>query len=90
MSQYIVESGTHQFVVQKGELIVVDRLQAEVDSTVNLPVVFSFAGDDTKTIAAKVLEHKKGKKMRIVKFRNKSNYHKVSGFRPFQTVLEIQ
>ena len=89
MSQYIVESGTHQFVVQSGETIVVDRLQAEVDSTIALPVVFAFNGDDTAMLNAKVMEHKKGTKIRVVKFRNKSNYHKVTGFRPYQTVLEI-
>jgi large subunit ribosomal protein L21 len=87
MSQYIIESGSNQFVVQKGEVIVVDRLKDEVDSTISFPVLFSFADDSTKVVKAKVLEHLKGKKMRIVKFRNKQNYHKVSGFRPYQTKL---
>jgi large subunit ribosomal protein L21 len=89
MSQYIVESGTKQFVVQKGELIVVDRLVGEINTSIDLPVIFSFDGSLTKTISAKIVEHRKGKKIRVVKFRNKSNYHKVSGFRPYQTVLEI-
>jgi large subunit ribosomal protein L21 len=89
MSQYIIESGSNQFVVQKGEVIVVDRLKNEVNSTIDFPVLFSFDGGSTKTISAKVLEHSKGKKIRVVKYRNKSNYHRVSGFRPYQTKLEI-
>ena len=89
MSQYIIESGSNQFVVQKGEVIVVDRLKAEIDSTISFKVLFSFAGDDVTTVSAKVLDHNKGKKIRIVKFKNKSNYHKVAGFRPYQTKLEI-
>jgi large subunit ribosomal protein L21 len=89
MSQYIIESGSKQYVVAQGEFINVDRLTAEAGSTIDMPVVFSFTGTTPATIPVKVVEHNKGKKLRIVKFRNKSNYHKVSGFRPYQTRLEI-
>jgi large subunit ribosomal protein L21 len=89
MSQYIVVSGSKQYVVSTGEVIVVDRLKAEVGSNVELPVVFSFGGSTPKTCKTKVLEHLKGEKIRVVKFRNKQNYHKVTGFRAYQTKLEI-
>jgi large subunit ribosomal protein L21 len=89
MSQFIIEAGTKQYMVEAGQKINVDRINsAAVDSTVDLPVVFDF--DSKKTsVKAKVLAHIKGTKIRVVKFRSKSNYHKVSGFRPYQTTLEI-
>lgn len=91
MSQVIIESGSKQYVVSTGEKINVDRLNVEADSTIDLPVVFSFDTGSTAaaTIKAKVIGHNKGQKIRVVKFRNKSNYHKVSGYRHYQTVLEI-
>ena len=90
MSQFIIEAGSRQFAVEVGQKINVDRMNsAAVDSTVEIPVLYSFGDSTPKTIKAKVLAHIKGTKIRVVKFRSKSNYHKVSGFRPYQTTLEI-
>jgi large subunit ribosomal protein L21 len=91
MSQIIVESGTKQYLVSAGEKINVDRLAVEIDDIVELPVLFSFANASAvaTTVKAKVIAHKKGEKLRIVKFRNKSNYHKQTGYRHFLTTLEI-
>ena len=90
MSQFIIEAGTKQYMVEPGKKLNVDRInEAAVDSIVELPVLFSFEDSAPKTIKAKVLAHIKGTKIRVVKFKSKSNYHKVSGFRPFQTTLEI-
>ena len=89
MSKVIVQSGSKQYVVESNSKLIVDRMTAEVDSTIELPVVFHFDGSKTATIKAKVLSHSKGKKIRVVKYKSKSNYHKVTGFRPYQTILEI-
>ena len=91
MSQIIVESGTKQYIVSAGQKINVDRLAVEVDGIVELPVLFTFATSSAvpTTVKAKVIEHKKGEKLRIVKFKNKSCYHKQNGYRHFLTTLEI-
>jgi large subunit ribosomal protein L21 len=90
MSQFIIEAGTKQYMVEPGKKLNVDRInEAAIGSTVELPCLFSFGDTTPKTIKAKVLDHIKGTKIRVVKFKSKSNYHKVSGFRPFQTTLEI-
>jgi large subunit ribosomal protein L21 len=89
MSKYIVTSGSKQYIVEPNQQLIIDRLSAEIDSTIELPVLFSFDGKTVKSIKAKVLSHPKGKKIRVVKYKSKSNYHKVTGFRPYQTIVEI-
>jgi ribosomal protein L21 len=90
MSQFIVQSGSKQYIVEPKQYLQVDRINnVEIGDEVELPVVFSF-GKAVKSIKAKVINQNKGKKIRIVKYKAKSNYHKVAGFRPYLTTLEIQ
>jgi large subunit ribosomal protein L21 len=87
---YIVESGSKQYIVELGQQIIVDRIQAEENQNVELKVVFSFNGSpEQKIISARVVKHQKGDKIRVVKFKSKSNYHRQYGFRAFETILEI-
>jgi large subunit ribosomal protein L21 len=87
----VVISGNKQFLVNKGQKIIVDRLDAIVDSEIELPVLGAFEADGSqlKTIKAKVLKHQRGEKIRVVKYRAKSNYHKQYGYRHEETVLLI-
>ncbi len=85
---FVVESGNNQFLVNHSQKIIVDRLEAEAGSKIKLPVIFDRTGKLTE-VEAKVIEHIKGEKIRVVKYRAKSNYHKVYGHRSYQTVLEV-
>jgi large subunit ribosomal protein L21 len=86
----VVKSGSQQFIVEYGQKIIVNKLETPENEEVNLDVLFTFGGDKTvKTVKAKVLKHQKGEKLRVVKYRAKSNYHKVYGPRQHETVLEI-
>lgn len=87
---FIVQSGSKQYTVTNGQKFVVDRLQNEVDEIINLDLVFAYGENlGAKKITAKVVEHKKGKKLRIVKYKAKSNYHRQYGYRHYETVLEL-
>lgn len=85
---FVVESGNNQFLVNHSQKIIVDRLDAEEGSIVKLPVLFD-SDSKLSEVEAKVIEHIKGEKIRVVKFKSKSNYHKVYGHRSYQTVLEV-
>ncbi|MGL4758440.1 MAG: bL21 family ribosomal protein [Patescibacteria group bacterium] len=85
---FVVESGNNQFLVNHSQKIIVDRLEAKEGDLIKLPVIFDKEGKLTQ-VEAKVIEHIKGDKIRVVKYRAKSNYHKVYGHRSFQTVLEV-
>ncbi len=87
---YIIQSGSKQYTVTKGQTIVVDNLAKVDGDIVDLDVVYSY-GEEKKQdkIQAKVVSTQKGTKIRVVKYKPKSNYHRQYGYRHTETVLEI-
>lgn len=88
---FVIQSGNKQHIVSLGQKFVVDRLNfTNEGDIIDFPVMYSFGGDVPKNIIkVKVVSHVKGVKIRVVKYRAKSNYHRQYGFRPFQTILEV-
>lgn len=85
---FVIESGTNQFLVNHNQKIIVDQLDQEVGATITFPVLFDIEGKLSEAQAT-VIEHKKSKKIKVVKYKAKSNYHKQYGHRSYQTVLQI-
>lgn len=96
----IVETGGKQFKVSQGDTIYVEKLDGEVGSNVVLDKVFLVQGEsDLKVgtpvvegaqVVAKVLEHGRGKKIVVFKYKSKKNYHKKQGHRQPYTKLSIE
>ena len=92
----------HQYIVKKGDEIVVDRLDAKAGDAITIDTVllsFDEKGEktvvgtpyvDKATVKAKVVDHTKGDKMRVFKFQGKKRYSRTKGFTPQQTVLSIE
>ncbi len=94
----IVKTGGKQYKVAEGDVVKVEKLDSEPGSSVSLPVALVVAGakvttdaDDLAKVAVtgEVLEHTKGPKIRIHKFKNKTRYHKRQGHRQQLTVLKV-
>ena len=94
----IVKAGGHQDKVEVGDVILVNRLSARKGDSVQFPVALVVDGATVTTDAAKlakvavtgeILEHTKGPKIRIHKFKNKTGYHKRQGHRQQLTVLKV-
>lgn len=94
----VVKTGGKQYIVKSGDEIVVDRVDGEVGSAVELVKLAEFAPDGSSMIAgsaiagpvsAEILETGKGTKIRVAKFKAKVRYRKVMGFRPHLTRLKI-
>lgn len=94
----IVKAGGHQDKVAVGDVVVVDKLDAEVGDTIQLEPVMIVEGDkaitDAKTLAAmpvtaEVIGDAKGPKIRIIKYKNKTGYRKRLGHRQQLSVVEI-
>ncbi|NOY25516.1 MAG: 50S ribosomal protein L21 [Oligoflexia bacterium] len=95
----VVATGGKQYRVSEGDTITVDRLQADVGSTIEITNVLLVAGDDLKVgtptvdgakVTAEVVEHKLGEKREIFKFKRRKRYRRNRGFRPSLTTLSIQ
>jgi len=98
----VVELQGHQYIVTKGMEIVVDKLADENAKTLNVDkvlLVFDASGKEVKVgapyidkakVGFDVVEFKKGKKIRVIKFKNKTRYQRTYGHRSHQTVLKVK
>ena len=96
----VVKTGGKQYIVSKGEVLKVEKLDAEVGSEIELTDVLMVTdGDNVKigtpvvegaAVKAKVLEHGKSKKVIVFKKKRRKGYKKKRGHRQHYTTLEIQ
>ena len=87
----VIQSGSRQYLVEPGQQVIVNKIDAPTGETVELDLVYAY-GDHKKAkkVTAKVLEHLRSEKIRGVKYKSKSNYKRTQGARQEQTKLEIQ
>lgn len=96
----ILQQSGHQYRVSPGDRLVVDRLDAEVGSVVALEPVVLVQGDDGTQVgtpvidgvrvAALVVGHAKGGKIRVFKYKPKKRYRRTHGHRSLLTELRIE
>ncbi|MEX0993729.1 MAG: 50S ribosomal protein L21 [Solirubrobacterales bacterium] len=98
MAYAIIEISGKQYRVEKGDSVVVDRLDAKQGAKVT-PRALLYADGGKSMIGeaeagkveveAKVAEHMKGDKVRVFKYRAKKRYRVTQGYRSALTRLEI-
>lgn len=96
----VVSTGGKQYRVQEGDVIFVEKLDAEVDSTVELTEVLAVSnGEALKVgtpvvegakVVAKVVAQGKAKKITVFKYKAKKDYRKKTGHRQPYTKLVIE
>jgi large subunit ribosomal protein L21 len=94
----IVKTGGKQYKVAVGDVVEVEKLDGEPGVEITLPALLVVDDDrlitDVSTLAevsitGRVVEHTKGPKIRIHKFKNKTGYHKRQGHRQRLTRVEV-
>jgi large subunit ribosomal protein L21 len=93
----IVKTGGKQYRVEQGSTLLVERLPEDEGATVALePIlfrsdeaVFDADGLSKVKVAAKIIEHVRGPKIRVFKFKPKRGYKKTQGHRQELTRLEV-
>ncbi len=100
MKYAILQSGGKQYRAEEGQVIEVDRLAADEGSTVELEEVLLLVdGDKTQVgapliagaqIKASVLEHIRGPKILVFKYKAKMRYRVRQGHRQDYTRLRIE
>ena len=99
MEYAIVKTGGKQYKVSKDSVVEVERLPHKLGEKFSLEEVFLYVSDGKVklgkpravgvTVKAIVLEHLKGDKLRIYKFKAKSKYGRVTGHRQYLTRIKI-
>lgn len=96
----VIRVNGKQYRVQDGSQILVDQLSAEPGSTFEgAEVLVLGEGDSVQVgtptvagakVAATVVRHAKGQKIRVFKYKPKKNYRRRIGARAHQTLLRIE
>ena len=100
MEYAIVKTGGKQYKVSKGSILEIDRLNNQKDNEVILDNVLLWVSQgEVKVgkpnlsgikIKAKVVDHIKGEKIKVAKFKAKARYRRSVGFRSYLTRVEIK
>jgi len=94
----IVRAGGRQEKVAVGDVVVMDRVQAEPGATVNLPALMlvedgAVTADPTTlagvSVTAEVMAHERGPKIRILRYKNKTGYRRRQGHRQDLTRVKV-
>jgi large subunit ribosomal protein L21 len=89
----VARSGGKQYRVREGQELVVDRLKGEVGDSVELPV--GFVADEEsvdlgeRTVRVEILEHLRGDKIHVYKYKPKKDYRKKTGHRQELTRIRV-
>ncbi len=97
----VVVTGGKQYKVAEGDVLYVEKLTADVDSTVELDNVLLVGKDNGETVVgkpmvegakvtAKVLAQGKAKKVIVFKYKPKKDYRKKQGHRQPYTKIQIE
>jgi large subunit ribosomal protein L21 len=96
----VLATGGKQYRVQEGDVIYVEKLNADVDTTVELNEVLAVGTEDGikvgtpvvegAKVVAKVAAQGKAKKVVVFKYKSKKDYRRKNGHRQPYTKLVIE
>ena len=94
----IIATGGKQYRVSEGDVIYIEKLDAQVDSTVSFDVLLVGNDGDVKIgtpvvegvkVEGKVVGQIRGEKIVVFKYKAKKNYRRKQGHRQAYTKVEI-
>ena len=95
----VIQNGGKQYRVAPGDVIRVEKLEAEAGQTVDLNQVLMVSDDQGArvgnpvlagaSVTAKVKSHGRADKVKVFKMRRRKHYRKTQGHRQYYTELEI-
>jgi len=93
----IIATGGKQYKVSEGDVIRVEKIDAEAGNTITFDQVVAVKDADLKvgadvakaTVTATVMDQGKSKKVIVYKYKRKTGYHKKNGHRQAYTEVKI-
>lgn len=96
----VLVAGGKQYRVQEGDVLFVEKLKAEVETTVEFNEILAVGKEEGLVVGkplvegakvvAKVLAQGKAKKVVVFKFKRKLDYRKKQGHRQSYTKIQIE
>ena len=94
----VIVTGGKQYTVAEGDVLYIEKLNAEAEATVKFEVLAVLDGENTKigtpvvegaAVEAKVVKNGKGKKIDIIRYKAKKGEKRHIGHRQPYTKVEI-
>ena len=95
----VFKTGGKQYRAATGDVLKVEKIEAEKGATVELDQVLMVGeGEDVKVgapyldggkVTAKIVDHGRREKIKVIKFKRRKNYRKQMGHRQYFTQIEI-
>lgn len=95
----VVSTGGKQLKVAEGDIVTVEKLDAEIGTELDLDVLFLSDGDDVVVdkdaldkakVTVEVVDHFKGNKVVIFKFKKRKGYKRTQGHRQDLTRVKVK
>jgi large subunit ribosomal protein L21 len=96
----VIKSGGKQYRVKEGQVLRVEKLDTEQGADVIINDVLLVGEGENITVGrpiiegaavtAVVMEHGKGKKIDVIKFKRRKNYRRTKGHRQLYTQIKIK
>ena len=94
----IIATGGKQYKVSEGDIIKVEKLDAEAGATVTFDQVVAVSDKERKvagdvahaSVTATVMEQGRYRKVIVYKYKRKTGYHKKNGHRQAYTQVKIE
>lgn len=100
MKYVIVETGGKQYKAAEGDVLEVERLKAEPGEGYTFKKVLLYTSDGVSkigqpqltgiTVSGKIIDHFRGEKIRVAKFKAKAKYRRVNGHRQSLTRIKVE
>ncbi|MEK7203183.1 MAG: 50S ribosomal protein L21 [Patescibacteria group bacterium] len=97
MKTAIIKTGGKQYIVKEGQFVKIEKVNGEVGQLIKFETLLMADGDKLdlgkpslgEKVEGKILEKGKGKKINVIKFKNKTRYKRNIGHRQMFTKVEI-
>lgn len=96
----IIETGGKQYRVSEGDVLKVEKLNVEAGEKLKLEKVMLIASEGNvkvgepilqgASVSIEVIEHGRGKKIRVFKYKRRKKYRKTQGHRQSYTKIKIE
>ncbi len=94
----IIATGGKQYKVCEGDVLKVEKLDAQPGDTVTFDQVVAISDNELKvagdvansSVTASVIEQGRGRKVIVYKYKRKTGYHKKNGHRQAYTQVKIE
>lgn len=100
MTYAVIQTGGKQYQISVGDEILFDKIDIEKGKQISFTEVLLIRTDNKIVIGnphvaggkvtGKVLDHLKGEKIKVAKFKAKVRFRRTTGFRPYYTKILIE